>query len=114
MLNINGIELDFDIMDADTAEKYEDALKIATSIQNNVQGMNPGESIRYQCNCIFDIFNTLFGPGTDKKLFGDKANLRICLEAFEALVTEANNQAENMDKKYSKYSQNRVQRRAKK
>lgn len=113
MLKINGIELEFDLLDADTAEKYDECMKEMQGIKDKVDGMSVGESIRYQCNAVFDVFNNLFGEGTDKKIFGGKTHLGKCLDAFEALVNEANRQAEETDKKYSKYSPNRAQRRKK-
>ena len=113
MLKINGVELEFDLLDADTAEKYDEALSEVSGIEDKVTGMSTGESIRYQCNTIFDVFNTIFGEGTDKMIFGEKVHLGKCLDAFETLITEANKQAEDTSKKYSKYSPNRAQRRGK-
>lgn len=113
MIKINGVELEFDLLDADTAEKYDESLKEVSDIKEKVKGMSTGESIRCQCNIVFSVFNTIFGEGTDRKVFGDKAHLGKCLDGFEALVTEANKQAEDMGKKYSKYTPNRAQRRGK-
>jgi len=112
MIKINNVELEFDLLEADTAEAYDEALKKIANIKEDVKGMSVGKSIRYQCNAIFDLFNTLFGEGTDTEIFGDKVNLGDCLEAFEILVNEANKQAEDMHKKYAKYTPNRNQRRA--
>ena len=113
MLNINGVELEFDLLDADTAEKYDECIKEMQGIKEKTTGMSIGESIRFQCNTIFNLFNTLFGEGTDKRVFGNKTHLGQCLEAFEALVIEGNKQGEEMSKKYSKYSPNRATRRGK-
>jgi hypothetical protein len=113
MLKINGVELEFDLLDANTAEKYDECMKEMQGIKDKVDGMSVGESIRYQCNAVFDVFNNLFGEGIDKKIFGDKVHLGKCLDAFECLVTEANKQAEDTSKKYSKYSPNRAARRGK-
>jgi len=114
MLKINDVELEFDLLDADTADSYEEALKLTDNIVDKVKGLAAGESIRKQCQIIFDVFNTIFGEGTDRKIFGGKTNLRSCLEAFEKLVSNADEQKEELDKKYSKYSPNRAQKRAKK
>ena len=76
--------------------------------------MKVSESIRYQCNAIFDIFNTLFGEGTDKKVFGNKVNLLTCLKAFEELVLQTNTKNNEVEKLYNKYAPNRAQRRTKK
>ena len=98
---------------ADTAEKYDECMKDMQGIKDKVANMSVGESIRYQCTAVFNVFNDIFGEGTDKKIFGDKVHLGKCLDAFEILVTEANRQAEDTSKKYSKYSPNRAARRGK-
>ena len=72
-----------------------------------MKGLSAVASIRLQCNFVFDAFNKLFGAGTDKKVFGDRVNLIVCLDAFQEL-------ANNLDKSASrieKYSPNRLERR---
>jgi len=114
-MKINNVELeDIDILDADTAEKYEDSLEVVAGIAKKVEGMKASQSIRTQCNTIFEFFNTLFGEGTDKKIFGDKVNLGTCMKAFEELVVTVNTQKEDIEKLVNKYSPNRAQKRAKK
>lgn len=88
---INGTELEFDILDADKAALYE---KEAEKLQKAGQALQGEQSlskiIRGQCNAIFKFINALFGPGTDKKLFGDKVNLSVCLEAYYKILAEIN------------------------
>ena len=112
---INGVELEnIDMLDLEVVEKYEKALKSVEGISEIVQGMTIAESIRTQCNAIFDVFNTLFGEGTDKKVFGDKVNLLTCLKAFEELVIQLNETNKEVEKLANKYSPNRATRRSKK
>ena len=120
-MKINNVELeDIDIFDADVAEKYEEALgkveKEAKKIQNaeEPKKLSLSDSIRKQCASVFDCFNTLFGEGTDKKIFGNKTNLMVCLKAFEELVVNVDEQKKELDKMTDKYSPNRLQRRTKK
>lgn len=114
-MKINGVELeDIDILDLETAEKYETALKSVEGIADIVKDMTVTESIRTQCNAIFDVFNTIWGEGTDKKVFGNKVNLLSCLKAFEELVTKVNSVNPELDKMANKYSSNRATRRSKK
>ena len=111
---INGVELeDLDIYDVEVAEKYEKVLENINKPQK-VEGLKTSTVIRKQCESIFNVFNELFGEGTDKKVFGDRVNLKICLEAFASLVDQINSQKEGLDGIVSKYSPNRAQRRAKK
>ncbi|WP_251861043.1 DUF6673 family protein [Clostridium sp. Marseille-Q2269] len=112
---INNVELeDLDILDLEVAEKYEKAIKGIDGIAEKVKGMTITESVRTQCNAIFNIFNDLFGEGTDKKVFGNKVNLLTCLKAFDELITEVNATNEEVEKIANKYSPNRAQRRKKK
>ncbi|ADL53211.1 DUF6673 family protein [Clostridium cellulovorans] len=113
-MKINNVELiDLDIFDVDVAEKYENALKKIENIAAEVKNLGMADSIRKQCNAIFNVFNTLFGEGTDKKIFGDKVNLLVCIKAFEELVVQVNEQKKELDNIANKYSPNRAQRRNK-
>lgn len=114
-MKINGVELpDLDILDLEVAEKYEKVLNNIKDLGEKVKGLGMVESMRTQCNAVFDVFNTMFGEGTDKKVFGDKVNLLTCLKAFEELVMQLNAQKGEVEKLVNKYSPNRAQRRAKK
>lgn len=114
-MKINEVELqDIDVLDLEVAEKYEQSLEKVEDVSKKLEGMKISESIRTQCNAIFDVFNTMFGEGTDKKVFGNKVNLLTCLKAFEELVTHVNSKNAEIEKLANKYSPNRAQRRAKK
>ena len=102
MLKINGVELEFDLLDANTAEKYDECMKEMQGIKDKVDGMSVGESIRYQCNAVFDVFNNLFGEGIDKKIFGDKVHLGKCLDAFDCFVPDRIKAHEHPRKQVSK------------
>lgn len=113
-MKINGVELgDLDIFDVDISEKYEKVLDRIDTSKTEVENLKASEVIRNQCEMIFGIFNDLFGEDTDKKVFGDKVNLRVCLNAFAELVDQINSQKDDIDKLTNKYSSNRVQRRKK-
>jgi hypothetical protein len=114
-LKINNVELqDVDIFDADTAEKYEIVLDKVVNSSKKLEGLKTSAVIRIQCESVFEVFNELFGEGTDKKVFGDKVNLKTCLFAFEELVTHINEQKGEVEKIAAKYSPNRLQKRTKK
>lgn len=111
---VNGVDLgQYDIFDADQAEKYEKVLDEASK-PIKAEGLKTSAVIRKQCEIVFNVFNSLLGEGTDKKVFGDRVNIRVCLEAFASLVEQINSQKEEVDKLTAKYSPNRAQRRSKK
>lgn len=114
---INGVELeDIDIYDLEVAEKYDKVLENLKEVEqnNNSTSMNMVDIIKTQCNAIFNVFNTMFGEGTDKKIFGNKVNLLVCMKAFEELVLQINEKKDEMEKITNKYSPNRANRRSKK
>lgn len=114
-MKINGVELeDLDILDLEVAENFEKTLKSVENISEKIKGMTVTESIKTQCNAIFNVFNELFGEGTDKKIFGDKVNLLTCLKAFEELVIQVNEKNQEVENLVKKYSPNRAARRSKK
>lgn len=114
-MKINGVELeDLDFYDLEVAEKYDKVLEDLKKNDENNKSMSMTEVVKTQCETIFNVFNTMFGEGTDKKIFGEKVNLKICLKAFTELVDHANEQKADLEKMSSKYSANRAQRRAKK
>lgn len=113
-MKINNVEIELDVYDVEVAEKYEKLLNDVSEKMNNIKGKTTAAVMREQCETIFYFFNELFGPETDKKVFGNKTNLLVCLEAFESLIIQVNEQSEKMKSIYSKYSSNRAQRRTKK
>ena len=115
MLNINGIDLELDLMDADIAEKYEKAIKEMDEKEKNkvVDGKGFAEIIRQECEIVFDFFNTVWGEVTDKQIFGNKTNYNECEDAFKKVMEYSNQQIEKLNKKALKYSSNRASRRVK-
>lgn len=115
MLEINGVELEFDLLDADMAEKYEKAYrKMQKDVANIPKNLSLAENIRKQCKLIFNFFDEVFGEGTSKKIFENKTNLRECIKAVEAIIDHVNKDTEEANKIINKYSPNRATRRANK
>lgn len=96
-MEFRGLELDFDIYDADQAEVYEAALeRVVKDSGKKVPGETLAAGIRRQCKTVFGFFDDLFGEGTHREIFGDRANLRTCLEAFQEFTGQVNTQKEAM------------------
>lgn len=119
MFEINDIKLEMDVMDANFVEKFESELdKVVTKSKISKEKLKKGDikrsqSIRELCTLVFDFFNNVWGKDTHKKVFGDRCNLRDCLNAFDKCVNifkeEVNREEKEMS---SKYSSNRAQRRS--
>ena len=110
---INNIEMiDLDIYDLEVAENYEKALKLLEGVEDRVKNKGIAESIKTQCNTIFNFFNIMYGEGADKKIFGDKVNLVTCLDALGEFMEQFNTQGNNtFNSINNKYSPNRAKRR---
>lgn len=115
MLQFRGIDLDFDIYDADQAEVYEEALR---RVQEKSSKAAPNEGlaagIRRQCGAVFGFFDDLFGEGFHKEIFGDRVNLDTCLEAFKEFTGLVDGQKSTLQEKYGMgaAAPNRATRRA--
>lgn len=114
-MKINGVELeDIDIYDLEVAENYEKAMEELYKVRELASEMKDSEGIRVLCTSVFNVFNTMFGEGTDKKIFGNRVNLMTCLKSLEEFQLQMNEQKKEIEKLSNKYSPNRAQRRAKK
>mgnify|MGYP003523099060 CR=1 FL=1 len=107
ILNVEIGELD--IFDLEVAEQYEKSLAEIQNKDYNLETLS--EIIKAQCTDVMNLFNELFGEGTDKKIFGNKTNLKLCLQAFEELVENVNRQGEELSNSVvNKYSNTRTKR----
>lgn len=113
-VTINGVDLELDLMDADVVEKFEDLNKwIVKKIQdpNAYEGLSTADGMRYQCTCVNEYFDKLFGARTAEKVFHKNNNLGIRMEGF-AQVTALSGEAKTfMDDLSAKYGSGRVQNR---
>lgn len=100
LLEINGAELEFDIFDAETAEKYEVALNNMSVAGEEASKIGKegklSECIRAQCEGVFDFFDDIFGTGTAEIVFGEKTNLRICLDAAAKVINSVDEQQKEL------------------
>ena len=108
-MKLNGIEFDnFDIYELENAERYEKAIELLNDMEN--VGGTVAEGIRQQCETIFDFFNTIYGEGTDKKIFGNKVNLLICVKTLGEFLNHVGEQKKEIEKIQNKYSLDRLKR----
>ncbi len=91
-----NIEVDFDIYDADTAEVYEGAVQTVLESAVPKEGESLADGIRRQCNTVFAFFDTLFGDGFHKELFGQRTNMMECLQALKEFLELVSKQREQL------------------
>lgn len=113
MIEFRGMELDFDIYDADQAEIYEDALlRVKDEGTKKVPGEGLADAIRRQCGVVFDFFDDLFGDGFHREIFGERTNLAVCLDAFKEFTDLVELQKSALTQKVASMTPNRATRRA--
>ena len=87
-INVNGVEFELNLLDADVVEKYEHLNKeITRKIQDTkaYEGKTTAEGMRYQCRCVEEYFDKLFGNGTSAKIFPKNNDLGIRMDAMAML-----------------------------
>ena len=116
-IKINDIELEYNALDADTVERSDTALERvknhAAEIGTN-KDLRLSQGIRAICKEVFECFNTIFGEGTDKKIFGDACDMGKAMDAFGQLAQQIQASGEKeITAITSKYTPNRKVRRKK-
>lgn len=67
---INDAELEFDVTNADTMERYETALDcLKNDIPNQVKGITWSGYIRAYCKAHRKMYHTIFGENASEKIF---------------------------------------------
>ena len=114
VININGIELEIDMMDADVVEKYEqftEKLVKDMSEPTQYEGLSNSEGMKLQCRHIGGFFDSLFGFGTAKRVFKDSNNLGLHIDAFAQVTHLATSTKDEIYSIADKYGLGRLQNR---
>lgn len=113
-IKVLDTELEFDIMDADMAQRFETEIDRIKHMENQA-GKTLAETIRLNCQVVYDAFDHIFGVGTSDQLFGGVYNYGTAFQAMSQLTEEIKKQQQTALKDIRFYTTgNRVQRRAKK
>lgn len=96
MWEINGLSLECDIEDIETAEKIENALKkMSTTEMTKTDSMV--EAIKQHCNIIKQVFIDIFGTETTDNIFKDvKLNRRLYTDILYSFYDFINEQRKAM------------------
>lgn len=112
-MKILNIEVDFDFLDADDIERFEnEARKVKEESESkSKEEMSYSQAIREECNIIDNFFDNVFGQGISEQLFKGKKNLNEHIKAFEDIVNQKNEQQKGLEHTLGRYQPNREQRR---
>lgn len=114
-MKIKNVEVNFDFLDADDMERFEnEARRVKSECEKQqTQSMLYSEVIRRECTIIDSFFNNVFGEGTSQKIFNGKMNLMEHINVFQDIVNEKIRAQEDMKNTLNRYMPNREQRRHK-
>lgn len=113
----NDVELEIDMEDVDFLERYEGAFDNLDIKEKELQKTGKKSEIaRGYCGMFYNLFDEIFGPGTGKKLMGEKMNVRICEECYDSFIAACQKCVIDANKRQNaminKFKPNRAQRRA--
>ena len=103
-------EYDFDIYDADQAERYYAELEKVRLAGKQQEGEDSPGYIRRVCRAVFAFFDAVLGGDAHREIFGEKCNLRLCLDAFGAFNAAVEGQKGALDEMLAKYAPPRERR----
>jgi len=111
-MTINGIQFDVDFTDADIIEKIEQGSKkvYEEAARTKEQILTPAEGIRQECKIMKEFLDYVLGEGASKKIFGEKDSLKDCLQVFENVINQKEEQYNTILNKVNLYSPERVDR----
>ena len=113
-MNVLGVELEYDFLDADQLEVYErENRRVANDIgePSQYEWKSTADSIRLQCRIVDRFFDAVFGEGTARKIFRGKSNIRDHMEAFGIVAQAAQESGASIKAIEDKYAPNRAERR---
>ena len=112
-MNLKGIEVEFNFLDAEEMEKFEKEVDIVLKKCEKEEKENhkTSESIKIQCKIIEDFFDNVFGKGISDKIFVKKYNLAEHLEIYADIIKERNVQVDKTENAFGRYKPNREERR---
>ncbi len=111
MITIKGKELNFNFMNADHIQKWEEARKdvkaryedIATADMNALSLQEYADLLRRACYSIFELFDGIFGDGTANDLFGSECDFEECIDVYGEFEQAVSAQAQQFETKVKSF-----------
>ncbi|MBD5456209.1 MAG: hypothetical protein HDR23_07020 [Lachnospiraceae bacterium] len=105
-IEINGVTLQADFMDADFMDKFEPAIYKMRDGINKSKTMQGSTAAKYKTinQSVEDFFDQVFGEGTSDSIFQGSKNVLLHLEAvsqIDGAQREERKQLNNLSNKYT-------------
>ncbi len=97
----NGVEADFDIYDAETADYYEDIKSNIIAASEEVAQLaktKPGDAMRKMFSVVSEGCDILFGAGMGERICGNRPNMMTALNVFSKIRDSEDKQVAEMKK----------------
>lgn len=101
MIEINGVELELDLMDADVLDSVQYAMENLKD--ESIESDRISDKIRQPCITINKFFDSVFGEGAADAVFQGKMNLVKHMDAFVQVVAEIEKAPESINGEMDKY-----------
>ena len=89
IINLNGVELDFEMTDVDFYEKYmenagklDEVMGLELTDEDKQDYHNIVKLFRERCTAMREFLDRLFVEGTGSKVCGVKDNIEVCLGVY--------------------------------
>lgn len=114
--SFNDFQVEFDVTDVDTADRYEKTFDIMGEKEKKLPLTGKkSEQLKAQFEWFSETFDRLFGEGASEKIFNGKRSVSLAFEAYESFlsfVASQKNDISNRGARISSAYSNRAQRRA--
>ncbi len=112
-MKIRDIEVDFDFLDANDMERFEnEAKKVQEECkQKRDLKMSMSQAIKEECKIINNFFDNVFGKDISLQIFKGKDNLGDHIKAFEDIVREKMEKQKDLQNTFDRYKPNKEKRR---
>lgn len=108
----NNVELELDMGDVDTLERYEKAFTQMEETRKKLPKTGVySELSRAYCRMFYELYDNLFGAGTGEKLMGERYNVREAEKSYNSLLTFVRSQVREIDRIRANTLGNRKERR---
>jgi hypothetical protein len=109
-MKVCGIDVDYNHYDTSNLKKFE---LNHEQLINEIQIIEKSDARIYQksekiCELIINFFIDLLGEEQTNLLIENKKDMRLCINAFGELYNAINNDVNDTNKNFEKYSVNRV------
>ena len=102
-MNINGVELEFNIYDADTMEKVTDSVnKVQKELTSVGKIKDEANQIRSMCKSIKRFIDEVLGAGIGVELCGEANNLLKHIDMYECIIEEITQQRKDFENRMKK------------